>query len=536
MEIKGALPQQTPAARQTGAAGQLPRQSARARLSNTPALWLKRWLERLALAGIASTFFLLGYWYPITLTAFAQSWVNTPRYSLVTLYNDQFQAINLFPSDISALATIILWLLALLVARITGQQRERLTPGPATLTFPFLGLIALTALSATQAIFPPLSLEIALHLLLALGFILALLNLRPPAWIIILPLALLLVIEGALALAQVAAQSTLFGAFLFHWNQEATAGQSGASIVQLPGGLRWLRAYGSIPQPNVLGGFLCLALPLVAGAFLRLPRQRLLAWLLLGALALGGIALLLSFSRAAWLGVLAGALWASILRSASILPAQRQRGQSPALQRHCRFRSAGILPARRHASEHPTSSEQPPSRSVSILLAVVAMILLVVLAVALRPALQSRLLLDEPMEQQSISERVVLIEASAVLIMQHPLLGVGAGNMPLAELSYPATRAIGAPVHNIPLLIGTETGIIGLLLWLIPPLSLLWAIWRRRHALPANALAASAALVALLVAAQLDHYLWSLPTASLFYWLALALVARWLVEPQQVGP
>jgi O-antigen ligase len=467
------------------------RKTARASQPETPALWLKRWLERLALAGIASTFFLLGYWYPITLVTFSQSWVNNPRYSLVTLYNDQFQVINLFPSDISALATIILWLLALLVARITGQQRERLTSGPATLTFPFLGLIALTALSATQAIFPPLSLEIALHLLLALGFILALLNLRLPAWLIMLPLALLLMIEGALALAQVAAQSTLFGAFLFHWNQEATAGQSGASIVQLPGGLRWLRAYGSIPQPNVLGGFLCLALPLVAGAFLHLPRQRRLAWPLLGALALGGIALLLSFSRAAWLGVLAAALWAALL--------YWQRKSAP----------TRLLPRR------------------PILLAVMAAALLIGLAFALRPALQSRLLLDEPMEQQSISERILLIEASAVLITQYPLLGVGAGNMPLVELSYPATRAIGAPVHNIPLLIGAETGIFGLLFWLIPPLSLLWATWRRRHALPDNALAASAALVALLVAAQLDHYLWSLPTASLFYWLALALVARW---------
>jgi O-antigen ligase len=519
VEIKGALPQQTSATRQSEVAGQLLRQSARAGQSDTPALRLKRWLERLALAGIASTFFLLGYWYPITLIAFAQSWVNNPHYSLITLYNDQFQVINLFPSDISALATIILWLLALLVARLTGQQHERLTLGPATLTFPFLGLTALTALSATQAIFPVLSLEIAFHLLVALGFILALLNLRPPAWMIILPLALLLVIEGALALAQVAAQSTLFGAFLFHWNQDATAGQSGASIVQLPGGLRWLRAYGSIPQPNVLGGFLCLALPLVAGAFLRLPKQRRLAWLLLGALTLGGIALLLSFSRAAWLGVLAAALWAGLLRSAAALPGR-----------------VGILPAHRRASVQPTHSEQTPSRSAgiprrSILLVLVAAALLIGLTLALRPALQSRLLLDEPTEQQSVSERIVLIEASAVLMMQHPWLGVGAGNMPLVELSYPATRAIGAPVHNIPLLIGAETGLVGLLLWLIPPLSLLWATWRRRRALPANALAASAALVALLVAAQLDHYLWSLPTASLFYWLVLALVARWQAAP-----
>lgn len=528
MGIRNLLPQQ-----KTGAhlSGQFLKNSERAGPAAAPALWLKRLLERLALLGVASTFFLLGYWYPITLVTFSQSWVNNPHYSLVTLYNNQYQVINLYPSDISALATIILWLLTLLVAQLTGQQRERLTLGSATLTLPLAGLIALTALSATQAIFPTLSLEIALHLLLALGFVLALLNLRPPAWMIILPLALLLAIEGALALAQVAAQSTLFGAFLFHWKQEATAGQSGASIVQLPGGLRWLRAYGSIPQPNVLGGFLCLALPLVAGAFLHLPRKRRSAWALLGALALGGTALLLSFSRAAWLGILVGALWAGLLywrrRTAekgipedapepySSAPALASSISQASLPVHTGWRSR-LAPAGRLFSRRP------------VVLALVAAVLLIGLAIALRPALQSRLLLNEPLEHQSVSERVVLAEASAVLIMQHPWLGVGAGNMPLVELSYPATRAIGAPVHNLPLLIGAETGIFGLLLWLIPPLSLLWTVWRRRRALPPAALAASAALVALLVVAQLDHYLWSLPTGSLFYWLALALVALWL--------
>ena len=528
MGIRNLLPQQ-----KTGAhlSGQFLKNSERAGPAAAPALWLKRLLERLALLGVASTFFLLGYWYPITLVTFSQSWVNNPHYSLVTLYNNQYQVINLYPSDISALATIILWLLTLLVAQLTGQQRERLTLGSATLTLPLAGLIALTALSATQAIFPTLSLEIALHLLLALGFVLALLNLRPPAWMITLPLALLLAIEGALALAQVAAQSTLFGAFLFHWKQEATAGQSGASIVQLPGGLRWLRAYGSIPQPNVLGGFLCLALPLVAGAFLHLPRKRRSAWALLGALALGGTALLLSFSRAAWLGILVGALWAGLLywrrRTAekgipedapepySSAPALASSISQASLPVHTGWRSR-LAPAGRLFSRRP------------VVLALVAAVLLIGLAIALRPALQSRLLLNEPLEHQSVSERVVLAEASAVLIMQHPWLGVGAGNMPLVELSYPATRAIGAPVHNLPLLIGAETGIFGLLLWLIPPLSLLWTTWRRRRTLPPAALAASAALVALLVVAQLDHYLWSLPTGSLFYWLALALVALWL--------
>ena len=532
MEIKGALPQGKPAAQHPRLSEQFLENSEHANPSETPALVIKRLLERLALAGIASTFFLLGFWHPITLVTFSQSWVNNPHYSLVTLYNAQYQVINLLPSDISALATIIFWLLALLVARITSQQHQRLVLGPATLTLPFVGLIALTALSATQAIFPVLSLEMALHLLLVLGFVLALLNLRPPVWMMILPLALLLVIEGAIALAQTVAQSTLFGDFLLHWNQEATAGQSGASVVQLPGGIRWLRAYGSIPQPNVLGGFLCLALPLVARVFLRLPRKRRIAWPLLGPLALGGLALLLSFSRSAWVGILVGALWAVLLyqqrKSADTLAPEDVPKLSPSSPALAFPRSQASTPAhtgglRNHLATYRRFLTRRP-----VVLALVSAALLISLALALRPALESRLLLDEPMERQSVSERIVLMEASAVLMMQHPWLGVGAGNMPLVELSYPATRGIGAPVHNVPLAIGTETGIFGLLLWLMPPLSLLWTTWRKRRTLPTAALAASAALVALLVAGQLDHYLWSLPTGSLLYWLALALVACWL--------
>src|SRR5690348_28180 len=77
MEIKGIFPQHKATAQQTGIVGPALSKSA-SRLA-APALWLKR----LALVGISSTFFLLGYWYPIKLVAFSRSWVNNPHYSLV---------------------------------------------------------------------------------------------------------------------------------------------------------------------------------------------------------------------------------------------------------------------------------------------------------------------------------------------------------------------------------------------------------------------------------------------------------------------
>ncbi len=119
---------------------------------------------------------------------------------------------------------------------------------------------------------------------------------------------------------------------------------------------------------------------------------------------------------------------------------------------------------------------------------------------------------------------------------EHPWLGVGAGNMPLIELSYPPTRNIGEPAHNVPIALAVETGLFGVLLWLIAPLGALWKAWRRRFTLPAAGIAASAALIALLVVAQLDHYLWSQPIGSIIWWLVVTLAALWGVgEPAKQG-
>ncbi|HEY7123890.1 MAG TPA: O-antigen ligase family protein [Ktedonobacterales bacterium] len=491
---------------------------------------LERWLRWLALAALMVTILLLCVWRPLYLYFVFPPRLLDPAFLPPRLLASNRFYLPLYPSDFGALATTLLWLLSWTAGRLTGsagRAAPSLTPAGKLLALqaftlsilaPLAGLAGLAALSATQAVAPMLSLKIALHLVILLGFVLALRNLRPPVWVVVAPLALLLAAQGVLALIQGQAQSTLIGKLLFRWDVEATANQIGASVIQLADGSRWLRAYGTFPHPNILGGVLCLALPVVAGAALRLPRRSRVGWLLWGAVALGLVALLLCFSRGAWLGVLGAVIWFWLVRrrSAKALSAHTWRLKS-------RLRAFGHQTRLRGFPIPSWAANHSWGRMAVLALLVLA---LVGLAAGLGPMLQSRLLLNSvPLEQRSVDERVVLLEASAVFLSQHPLLGVGAGNMPLVELSYPPTSGIAQPVHNVPLAVAVETGLAGLVFWLIPPVSLLWGVWRRKEVAKGWALIGSAALVAVLLSAQLDHYFWSQAIGRLMYWFTIGLCA-----------
>src|SRR5690242_9710948 len=128
--------------------------------------WLAWALERLALAALVATISLLGFWRPIPLGWFSQSWRIGSQYQLVTAFTPQFQQVILYPGDLAAAAAIVFWGLGRVVASITRRHLVPLRVGPRYLTLPLVGLAALAALSATQAALAILSLEMALHLLL----------------------------------------------------------------------------------------------------------------------------------------------------------------------------------------------------------------------------------------------------------------------------------------------------------------------------------------------------------------------------------
>ena len=93
--------------------------------------------------------------------------------------------------------------------------------------------------------------------------------------------------------------------------------QAGSSVLKTDSG-RFLRAYGTFPHPNMLGGFLGVILVLIVGFFSfvisapepesslktnRLTRRVALEWLSVAGMMILLLGLILTFSRTAWLGV-----------------------------------------------------------------------------------------------------------------------------------------------------------------------------------------------------------------------------------------
>ena len=116
-------------------------------------------------------------------------------------------------------------------------------------------------------------------------------------------------------------------------------------------------------------------------------------------------------------------------------------------------------------------------------------------------------------ENRSISERQIFTKEALVLWKNNPLLGVGIGNYIVAlekqylykfEYQY-------QPVHNIFLLILTELGIFGFLLFLL----LLRRVYKESHYKPL--------LILFIIVGLFDHYLWTLYPGVLLFWVSLSL-------------
>lgn len=292
------------------------------------------------------------------------------------------------------------------------------------------------------------------------------------------------VLQSALAFWQFSSQEVFASKWLGMAAQDPAV--SGVSVVENEQG-RFLRAYGFLPHPNILGGYLAIALVIFLGIRCQVSgvRDEVSGMRLWNRFAWPGVlfvvlGLVLSFSRSAWLAFLGGSLMLLI---------------------YSYFRKNPVF-----------------LKSFFILHST-----FFILVFAFWPLTQTRIFGEGRLERFSIEQRSGKMWEAVEIFRRHPWLGVGPGNYTLAvyrELDNTRPGTAYQPAHNVFLLAIAELGVVG-----IAALGFLVAFvaqWRNFFKKPE----AIAIMVALLTLMFFDHFLWSLPFGLWLSGLALGFARR----------
>lgn len=452
------------------AAAVLAREHVRWRPGRESVLAGLRWLRR---AGWVSTVVLLGLWWMHVLRA-----GNTPGVYFT------YDSVIVYAAEFAAALIVAVWRLE------RALRREPLRFGPRAIGGAGLALIAATALSAVTSGDPALSGALAAHLLLAAAWYWMMVNDAPDAALAGRVLSLWLVGEALVVLIEIGLQNTAWlGGLHLPWPGPLTASMPGASVVQNAAGMRWLRGYGTLPHPNILGGFVLPGLGAVVERFVATGRR---GWLWAG--ALGIVALVLTFSRASWLGAAvmlgAGAGWFWCYARPN-WPRYRQ-----ALFAFGVVGALAVLPLLPLLAIRADFSDQAVST-----------------------------------ETRSVQERELYALAGLHMLAGQPVLGIGAGTFVevLSGLVPPLTRL--EPVHNVLLLVTAETGLLGGLALLALGAAVAWRGWQRRRVASTGEALWLLVLLGMFVTGLFDHYWWTAPPGHLAFATVLGL---WQASARQV--
>ncbi len=425
-------------------------------------------VQRLSRLAFAATVFLIPFRYRVVL-------VSRP---LEPIYRDYTDFI-LFASDALMIATLALWVIQL------AARRRRVDFGPFFISIPLAGLTACAVLSALFSLDPPLGIYHSIRLLLLDGFYLYTLNeIHSFNWVGV-PLALQILVQAGVGIAQVERQRSLGLQSL--GELELDPAWSGVSVV-FAEGIRFLRAYGLSDHPNILGGCIAFALLLLAIWFLETRTY----WRVLIAVvfALGAIALLLTFSRAAYLAMSGGVIFTAVLFWRT-----RQRKSLKHLAWLTLIAAMAVLPFVFQNAE--------------------------LLGVRLNP---SAIQLTD--QTRSIAERAALNETANQVFADNPILGVGIGALPQAvRLYHPNFDFYYQPAHIALMDAAAETGIFGALFYFVLMLAPWMALGSRRARLDwsPGLVGMSAALLAMTVVGFFDYYTWLLVPGRLWQWMTWGL-------------
>jgi len=278
----------------------------------------------------------------------------------------------------------------------------------------------------------------------------------------------------------------------------------GVSIVQTIYQRRWLRAYGGLPHPNILGGFLAVSALLAVGLYLYYAFQEdysakqlkkdLFLWVSFLLLLMG---LFFTFSRSAWLG-----FWLGFL-----------------------FLFFWGIKKKEYKKDF--------WRAAWVKLFFSGLAIWFILAGLFANLFQTRIFPHSRLEIKSFVQRQNYLEQDKKLWPHYWLKGAGIGNYGWADYkeikkNYPGWYF--QPVHNVFLLAGTELGVGGLILYLLLWLGIFFWFWQLAKNAPSFGALGLALLLALLPAALFDHWLWSFHFGIFLFWFIIGIGGNWFIK------
>ena len=274
----------------------------------------------------------------------------------------------------------------------------------------------------------------------------------------------------------------------------------GTSVIETVGGLRFMRAYGGLDHPNILGGLLVIAILMLILLFInpkhdpelnsglnskQFQNQKyktlklLTSYFLLLTLSIG---LFVAFSRAAWIGLIVGLASLLIL---SVIKKDLIR-QKIILQS---FLIIGTI--------------------------------IFILFIQYEDLVLTRFSADTRLETKSNIERMESVDNSLAIIKKNIFFGTGIGNytMELNKMLENQPSYYYQPVHNVYLLILAEIGIFGFLFFILFLLYVFHNLYKKYKEERIDFYKLSL-LVAICVMFLFDHWWWSLHFGVFLFWLS----------------